>query len=134
MRVQDLMLSLLFFFRTSRCGSLVLDSWLDHFKFLLERRTTFSVVPQKKKLLLAWKLAESLKVWNLKGFALRARLDGALAWACLPGNQSQPQATEIQRLEALPGVGVAWQECMYKTQSGGGGGPTPSTRLHRTSL
>ena len=92
------------------------------------------MVPQKKKLLLAWKLAESLKVWNLKGFALRARLDGALAWACLPGNQSQPQATEIQRLEALPGVGVAWQECMYKTQSGGGGGPTPSTRLHRTSL
>ena len=88
MRVQVLMLSLLLFFRKSICGSLVLDSWLDHFKFLLERRTTFSAVPQKKKLLLAWKLAESLKVWNLKGFALRARLDGALAWACLPGNQS----------------------------------------------
>ena len=31
---------------------------------------------------------------------LRARLDGALAWACLQGNQSQPQATEIQRLGA----------------------------------
>ena len=36
-------------------------------------------------------------------------MDGALARACLPGNQSQPQAIEIERLGMLPGIGAAWQ-------------------------
>jgi len=40
---------------------------------------------------------------------LSACLDAALAWACLPGNQSQPQAMKIERLGALPGAGGAWE-------------------------
>jgi len=41
--------------------------------------------------------------------ALWGCLDAALAWTCLPGNWSQPQAIKIGRLGTLPGAGAAWE-------------------------
>ena len=53
--------------------------------------------------------AERAYSWERSGAGARACLDAALAWACLPGNQSQPQAMKIERLGTMPGAGGAWE-------------------------
>ena len=57
----------------------------------------------------------------------RACLAGAMAWACLPGNQSQPQATEIQRLgRFLASELRSIQTASKNAGSGGRSDPRPN--------